>query len=505
MNKEFILREKINESSTTVVYRAYDETLQRPVLVKILRDNGIRDETIRRRFEREARSLAAVHSEYIVQVYELTTIQGAPAIVMEYVEGESLAETLEREGKLSPARVKDIAIDILKALTIVHRRGIIHRDIKPGNIILSKQGMAKLTDFGLASVASMPTVTADGAMLGTPAYMSPEQARGEQLDATTDLFSFGLTLFEALTGKRLCEGSTPMECLRRIMNFQSETLENAKASLPSDFFPFLRKLLAPKSKDRFQSAEEALQELGVTVPSEGKKEKLWTVFTIAGFFILLVGGVLWLLTKPSSEKNHSMQETFSHTNSLPDTVHQSVPSVPEVRRTKKDSFPTVSVSVNRESSDATLSSDSVLLSIICKPWGKVFVDNEYVGETPLSKPLWLRTGDHWVVVQHPHFVPVQKNIHLTAEQKRETLSVDFLAAAGYLMVTVAPWGKIFVDDQYRETTPLTSPLLVSHGKRVIRCEHPAFKSIEREIFVHSQETTYLSIDMKNAIVHENER
>ncbi|NUN70185.1 MAG: serine/threonine protein kinase, partial [Bacteroidetes bacterium] len=207
-SQQFTIEQKLSESATTVVYRAFDTVLHRTVLLKVLHPHLANDAELTGRFMREARACAALRSEHIVQIYDLTDYDGAPAIVMEYVEGRSLKDVIASGAHRTPAFAATVARHVLRALSVAHERGIIHRDIKPGNILVSTAGTVKVTDFGLAAVALSPTMTMEGMVLGTPAYMAPEQVRGDEVDHRTDLFALGLTVAETVTGERLFEGST---------------------------------------------------------------------------------------------------------------------------------------------------------------------------------------------------------------------------------------------------------------------------------------------------------
>lgn len=511
MSKAFVLNEKISESSTTLVYKGYDTTLHRPVLVKLLQRHLLSNEQVRARFEREARALAAVHSENIVQVYELTEIEGTPAIIMEYVEGESLATLLERERKLPPESVKKIAVDILKGLVVVHAHGIIHRDIKPANIVLSNTGTAKLTDFGLAAVAHMPTVTLEGTILGTPAYMSPEQVRGERVDARSDLFSLGLTLLEARTGRRFCEGSTYAECIKKVMNFSLSYIDEVALHLLPEEKEFYTKLLTPNVDARFRSAEEALTHLGVyELPqiATQKENTKHIFFTLLVLFLLIGIGILSFIslnrTLPSSETK-GVEESLD--TSRRERIENDATIVQKNERKQEVAVPKElkREGTYRETTATVLGTvrvDSIPVTVICKPWGKVYLDDRYIGETPFSNPLYVKYGEHVLTFYHPYFVPIVRTLSITSVSNELTIEVDFMETAGYVFVNALPWAKIYVDEQYRETTPFAFPLIVTAGKRIFKFENPQYESITREITVPVHDTITLSIDFRTNVHSE---
>jgi eukaryotic-like serine/threonine-protein kinase len=184
-----------------VVYLARDGELGRPVAVKVLAENLADDPELRERFVREARLAARLSHPNVVRVYDAGEEAGRPYIVMECVEGESLAETARREGRLDPARVVELALQACAGLEHAHRAGLIHRDVKPANLLVTHDGTLKIADFGIAHAVGGTRVTAVGTVLGTAAYLSPEQAFGEQVTPASDLYSLGACLYELLAGR----------------------------------------------------------------------------------------------------------------------------------------------------------------------------------------------------------------------------------------------------------------------------------------------------------------
>ena len=198
------------------VHRGRDLRLGREVAVKVLRSDLARDPSFQVRFRREAQAAASLNHPAIVAVYDTgedrTTTGATPYIVMEYVEGETLRDVIRREGHLSPERAMSLAADICGALDFSHRNGIVHRDVKPGNVMITPQGTVKVMDFGIARAVSdsAATMTSTAAVIGTAQYLSPEQARGESVDARSDVYSMGCLLYELVTGAPPFSGDSPV-------------------------------------------------------------------------------------------------------------------------------------------------------------------------------------------------------------------------------------------------------------------------------------------------------
>jgi eukaryotic-like serine/threonine-protein kinase len=182
------------------VYLATDRVLQRQVAVKVLRPSDVQDAVFVERFRREARAAARLSHPNIVAVFDSGFDAGLHYLVMEYVVGESLAQLLHRQGRLAPLRAVELAIQVCAALAAAHAQGLVHRDIKPANVLVGPDGQVKVTDFGIVKASAATTLTGTGMVLGTAAYLSPEQAQGHPVDARSDLYGLGCVLYELLCG-----------------------------------------------------------------------------------------------------------------------------------------------------------------------------------------------------------------------------------------------------------------------------------------------------------------
>ena len=247
-----------------VVLHAYDPNLQRDVALKLLDPNLGSNITARQRFTREARAAAAVSHENIVAVHlvDEDPKSGLPFFVMQLVAGESLEQRLRRVGKLPLKDVVRLAARAAAGLSAAHASGLIHRDIKPGNMLLeSPDDRLKLTDFGLARAAEDLRLTKTGFVSGTPLYMAPEQAKGDEADHRADLFSLGVVLYEALAGKPPFEGKTPLAVLRRVADEPHVALNKYSPDVPKWFEDVIDRLLSKNPDDRYASAAELAAEL----------------------------------------------------------------------------------------------------------------------------------------------------------------------------------------------------------------------------------------------------
>ncbi|MFO0901153.1 MAG: serine/threonine-protein kinase [Pirellulales bacterium] len=260
---DYLLVRRLGQGAMAEVYLAEQQSLRRPVALKLLRADLAADESYVRRFRIEAQAAAALVHATIVQIYEVGCTAGTHYIAQEYVPGENLRERLRRKGPPSLGTSLHILRQVAAALTKAGERGIVHRDIKPDNILLADSGEVKVADFGLARVATGPSVelTQTGMTLGTPLYMSPEQVEGRPLDPRSDLYSFGVTSYHLLAGQPPFRGDTALSVAVQHLKNEPEPLELLRPDLPPRLAALVHRLLAKRPDDRPASAGEVAQEL----------------------------------------------------------------------------------------------------------------------------------------------------------------------------------------------------------------------------------------------------
>src|SRR5262245_40281225 len=246
-----------------VVLKAFDPKLHRLVAIKLMAPHLAAHGSARKRFEREARAVAAVRNEHVVAIYAVEAEAATPYLVMEFVGGVSLQERLERRGPLEVKEVLRIGMQAARGLAAAHAIGVVHRDVKPANLLL-ENGVerVKITDFGLARTADDANLTRSGVITGTPNYMSPEQAAGVPVDSRSDLFSLGSVLYALCTGHPPFRAETPLAVLRRVADDTPRPVREINSDIPEWLDAIVRKLLAKKPADRFQTANEVADLLG---------------------------------------------------------------------------------------------------------------------------------------------------------------------------------------------------------------------------------------------------
>jgi serine/threonine protein kinase/formylglycine-generating enzyme required for sulfatase activity len=301
--------EEVGRGGFAAVYKALDTTLNRPVALKVLAPHLLWDPTFVQRFQREAEVAANLNHPNIVTIYEVSQVEGIYFIAMQFLEGRTLSQILEVEGPLPASQVQAIVEQVASALDYAHARGFVHRDVKPSNVIVADDGWATLTDFGLVKAGEGTKLSTTGVIFGTPEYMSPEQAEGEEeLDTRSDVYSLGVVIYEMFTGKVPFGGTTPLSVMRGHADRPPPRPSKVNPAISSAVEAVLLKALAKKRGERYQSAGEMAQALtaAVETKAEPKVEKkapavrgglpLWGWGVIALVVALVSGGaLLWAI------------------------------------------------------------------------------------------------------------------------------------------------------------------------------------------------------------------
>lgn len=268
LGDRYDIESPLGHGGMATVFRGSDRVLGRPVAIKVLAERYAGDEKFVTRFKREARAAAGLNHTNIVSVFDTGDTDGRHYIVMEMVEGETLADLLKREGPLSPDRAARISGTIARALEAAHEKGLIHRDVKPGNVMLTRDGDVKVMDFGIARAATDDTLTQTGMVLGTASYLSPEQSRGEPVDHRSDIYSLGCVMYEMLTGRPPFAGDTQVGVAYKHVHERPEPPSAVNPAVPAEVEAVVMRALEKDPAARHPSAEAFRDALTSAVTGE---------------------------------------------------------------------------------------------------------------------------------------------------------------------------------------------------------------------------------------------
>lgn len=281
LGNRYEVLERIGTGGMSLVYRARDITLNRLVAVKILKHQWAEDDEVVRRFEQEARAAASLVDRHIVQVYDVG--RDEPDIhymVMELVGGETLRAKLDREAPLATNTAMEIADQVAQGLEMAHARKLVHRDIKPQNVLIAPQGDVKVTDFGIAYAATTGTLVNTGSLLGTVQYLSPEQARGKLIGPQSDLYSLGVVLFEMLTGKLPFESDSAIGVAIKHLQDEPPRIDALRPEVPSQVADIVERALSKDPAERYQSAHALRQDIGRFLHPQVESQEPQTVAAV---------------------------------------------------------------------------------------------------------------------------------------------------------------------------------------------------------------------------------
>lgn len=579
---DFILQELIYEGPHTLVFRGYQASLRRAVIVKLLKPHVKNRREWVERFQREARVCAKLKHPNVVDVYALGEKEGYHYITIEYVHGTSLKDLLKNAGSLPSHIAISITDQILQALSFVHQHQIVHRDVKPGNILINTYGQAKLSDFGLAQVEEEPTVTQQGSIIGTPAYMAPEQISGSNLDGRSDLFALGAVIYEMLSGEQAFAGENYSTCLYKIMNETPSPLTELNQAISEEFSGYVEQFLRKSPGERWQdalSARKHLQTLAKQLniiktgaeqvaefirpflvdsvltksediqakeavfsneDSEKKKHpfthKRWLLFSGGvGATILVALFVAWLKMPVSSilPDNHSQNtvssvttDSLSEDSMMASTFFADTTGYLEVedRKTGRNDHkeplqlpvdsPRVDFSENtnpgrKAGSNLPAFRDTAALpltitktelttrvNISVEPWAKIMIDGREADSHAVQQIIPVTPGRHTITFVHPNFSPQVMHIDVQDGEQKE-IQWSFFENAGFLWVEARPWAEVYIDNTFRDSTPLKNPIALSTGKHLLELKHPRLATHREQLTILSGDTVQVQVQLRS--------
>jgi eukaryotic-like serine/threonine-protein kinase len=293
LSDRYQVEARIGAGGMAEVYRGFDPVLNRTVAIKVLLPQMARDTSFVERFRREAQAAARLNQPNIVGVFDTGADDGTQYIVMEFIEGRTLAEFMATGRRPSPVQSAEIAQKICAAIAAAHAQGVIHRDIKPGNVMITREGVIKVMDFGIARVLGPETAPQTSAVLGTASYLSPEQAQGGPVDARTDIYSLGAVLYELLTGRPPFTGDSPVAVAYKQVNETPAVPSSLNPDVPARLDSVVMKALSKNPSNRYQTADEFSSDLARVIA--GQEVEATPLMPAGG------GDATQVISRPSSQ------------------------------------------------------------------------------------------------------------------------------------------------------------------------------------------------------------
>ncbi|HVP58164.1 MAG TPA: tetratricopeptide repeat protein [bacterium] len=281
------------------VYKARDREIDRLVALKVIRRDLARDEAVIRRFREEIVLARRVTHKHVLRIYDIAEAEGIKFISMPFIEGKDLKTLISERGALGIAEATGIASQVAQALKCAHEAGVIHRDLKPQNILIDKEGAAYVTDFGIAKSAEGGGLTVTGQIMGTPEYMSPEQAEGREVDYRTDIYSFGLVLYEMLTGQVAFKADTIISTLMKRLRERAEPPSKANPAVPAWLDNLVMKALELHPEDRYSSVDEVLSDIESRTAKRRRRLGRWTLAVVVALAVVGIAAALFFVLKPA--------------------------------------------------------------------------------------------------------------------------------------------------------------------------------------------------------------
>ncbi len=527
MIKGYQIIRELHRGPITTAYLAVQTALDRKVLLKVLNEQWKNEQELIARFEREAKICARLQHPNIVTLYDFGTDNGLFYLTMEYVMGPTLETLIQQYHPLPIAIIEIILEQIARGLSYAHQNGVIHRDIKPANILITPQGVVKIADFGLATVKSLPSVTMQGAVVGTPAFMAPELIAKKPPTPASDVFSLGVTLYQMATQHSPFEGEHLADTIQRVLKHHPKALTHYRADIPEYLEALCQQMLEKSPEKRLSDGQTVLQVLqrhkpvysetllanylqqpqSFTTPKPSPQTNVQSSSISRWIWLAMVMLVFaigyWWWRQESSQPPQRVTPWPSDTSIIspaenPPTALLDTPlTLPHTDTVSKKPVTTPSQARTKlsQTNDAIPTTNGYLWLEVF-PWAAVIIDGATVDTTPLIHPLTLPAGTHQLQLHNPDFLVYTRTVRVNAG-RTDTLKIQLIPRQGQLVLHVSPWGRVYVDNHYVDTTPLSKPLTLSAGKHVLRVENPNFPVWEDTIVIEPGQTVEKRIQLVN--------
>ena len=504
--------ETISQTGPSTVYLAIHQKLNRKTLLKVYRGG---DPKLIDRFEREARIVADLNSDYIVQVYDFGEIDGQFYISMEYVDGQNLQEFLASH-RLSGDELMEFSFQIARAVSVLHLKGYIHRDLKPENILVSKDKKIKLTDFGISLHRSLKRITSEGALLGTPLYMSPEQINNLPLTAACDVFALGIIFYQMAAGKHPFESEQYGEVFAHILTTEPPELCRVRPDLPQWYCDMVTRALQKDAGQRIPDAMTLMQIIQQNMPEQfgdipfpktpGRRNPARML--IAVFVLLAVLSTAWLIRHRvwlTPQPPAPVDTTFSP-NQTEDSAKQVIkPDTNRLAHAPTNDQPTNHQQSEDRSTATPKPADQIkpdnrptTLFVRTYPWCNIYLNYKLIDQTPMAEAIKIKPGRYVLGLQNPSYPSFTDTIEIRPHQQNKLFyNLDSIFVR--VDLNVIPWGKVYIDGKYIGTTPIKSPIYVTRDFHVLEIQNKYYQSWIDTLDTRNEMVIKRSIQLKEKL------
>lgn len=534
---------ELYRSATTIVFKGYQQSLDRFVLLKRLRPEAGLDERVAQRFQDEARLIARVQHPNVVGIHAYGEDEISAYLIAEFIDGPDLSTLLER-GALPVELAVFILREAARGLGAAHDRGIVHRDIKPGNILVSFEGQVKVADFGMASFMLDDVEEESVEVRGTVPYLAPEQVRGMAPTPATDLFSLGATFFETLIGRRAFLGQNASDIFEAILHYDPIPTLAARPSVPAEVVALCGKLLTRDPSDRYDSwreveseataflerldrvirsthlasyiadpdayehadlidddaadhAEELAVDGATNLPQPARSWARKATPILFGVIAILTLALLSTLLRQPAETDESQSHIhelardalypltlYPYGDSLGEDEPGSAVEEPEPPRSRLLAPP---------QSDSRTGQGWLRVDV--EPWAVVIAEDDTLGRTPLAFPVLRDAGSYNLVFMNPDFPTHQRQVEVRPGETTD-VSVSMWDLVARVTFEISPWAAVWVDGIARDTLPPQSrPFILAPGEHRVRLDHPALGEYQSTFRVEAGESRTLRYNL----------
>jgi serine/threonine protein kinase len=532
---------EISRGPVTSVYLCRSGRSDQVLLLKTLNPQYNSDHEMSKRFSREANLYKKLKHPNIVDIIELGKSDNQYYLVMEYIEGWPLDRFLKSFYPISVNDSVAIISQILAGLNYAHTRGVVHRDIKPSNILIGTDGIVKLTDFGLARQIDISAITEHGNIIGTPAYMAPEVLGGKESTYQSDIFSLGITWHEILTGSNPFRGDSIPESINNILNKNIIPISLKNEDVPDWLDSLILQMLEKNPEERIDNCNTVLGNISVqnahaipenfahillqtinykkippvfqfdNIPENRvSRSALKMVLTALAIVISLV--IVYSISKNISNiPELSVKQDSSIINRLPLVEETSKNFDSNFVTNNTESFSNDQIVqpeniINDVSAKLHATSDSLVgedeqnqaapggIYIDVYPWADIYIAGAYYATTPISENIMLAPGKYNFELRNPAHETMFASIDIKSNMV-DTLQFWLDEIFGQLSVRVKPWGKIYINDEFVDTTPLGEPLRLKSGRYQVLIKNPYFSDYKESVEIVAGQTYELSVNM----------